>query len=269
MPRLSEMPKGDAMAFLIYGGAGKGKTEFCGSCGSRTLLINTGLGILTLQSPEFKKRWKSDPIVETIIEETLPDKATGHHQVCDILDNYLNPEHPQFNDFDVVCVDDATALRRMAMSLALEINGDLEKSKSTAAIKKYQQKIVAVQDYGQEMDIVDTFLIDYISLCKKLGKHFILTAHERYEFGKPPGIGQPAPLIKTKPGFTGRTFPDSVQGHFDFTWHMETMGGGTAMKFYARTVGDSSMDAKSRIGGVFPVMWENPNWPATLQKIKG
>ncbi len=270
MPRLSEIEVGESVVMLVYGPSGSGKTHFAGTAGSRTLIANTGVGIVTLKSPGFKARHPGvDPIVETVYEGILPDKAAGHDQLCDLLDRYLDPKNPEFNEYDTVVIDDATALRRMAMNKALEINADLDKSKSLTASRKHGSLVVAVQDYGEEMAIVDQFITDYIMLCKKHNKHFILLAHERNEYGKAAGIGQPKPLIKTRPGFTGQTFPDSVTGHFDHVWYLETQGGGDRVFYYARTAGDSALTAKTRWDGVFPVRIQNPNFLNVVKTIRG
>lgn len=254
---------------LVYGPSGSGKTHFIGTAGSRTLIINTGLGIATLQSKGFKQRYPGvNPIVETVVESYLPDKATGHNEVCDILDRYLDPKNPLFNEFDTVAIDDATALRRMAMSLALEVNEDLQKSQSLKSSRKHGQLTVAVQDYGEEMNIVDKFLVDYISICREQNKHFILTAHERVTFGKPPTIGAPAPVLKIRPGFTGSTFPDSVTGQFDLVWYLETQGAGDRVLYKARTAGDSALVAKTREDMTFPVLVSNPNFLEVVKKIR-
>lgn len=270
MPRLSQLEKGESIVQLVYGAAGVGKTHYAGTAGSRTVIFNTGVGISTLQSPGFQKRYPgTDPIIETVYEGILPDKASGHDELCDKLDFYLNPNNPEFNEYDTIVVDDATSLKRMAMSKGLEINHDFGKSKSLEASRKHGSLTVAVQDYGEEMAIVDQFITDYIMLCKKHNKHFILLAHERVEYGKAPGIGQPPPVIKVRPGFTGRTFPDSVTGHFDHVWYFETQGGGDRIFYSARTAGDSALVAKTRWDGVFPVMLKNPNFLDVVKTIRG
>jgi hypothetical protein len=91
MPRLSDMIPGASVVCLYYGGSGMGKTEFCGTAGSRALGINIGGGLATLQSEKFKLRHPNcDPIIETVAEESIPDKALGFDAVGDIIDKYLN-----------------------------------------------------------------------------------------------------------------------------------------------------------------------------------
>jgi hypothetical protein len=275
MPRLSELVRGTSLVGLVYGGAGSGKTEFCGTAGSRSLFINIGKGIETLHSPGFKSRNPdSDPIIETIFEEYLPEKAEGHNKLTDLLDLYLDPKHPMFNEFDTVIIDDATALKRMARNLALEINRDLNKSQSLEQSKKHRQVVTAVQDFGEEMNIVNKFIVDYSGICKSYNKHFIVTAHERLTFKQPVNsqgkaiFGASRVLDNTRPGFTGETFPDDIQGEFDFVWHMETQGGADRIFHFARTKGDSQLAAKTRWDGLFPIRWQNPNFLKAVDAVR-
>lgn len=269
MQKLSEMPKGEAVTLLVYGSTGTGKTELVGTAGSRTVIINIGLGTVTLQSKGFKIRNPNiDPFIETIQEEILPDKATAFDQTCELLDSILDPKNPIFNEYDTIAIDDATALRRFAMSKGLEING--REGKSNSLIKSKASGVIqkAIQDYGIEMDFIEQFIIHYVSECKRLNKHLILTAHERVEYNKPTTIGGVSTINKIRPGFTGQTFPDNVTGHFDLIWHLETMGAGDRVIHQARTVGDSSLTAKTRWDGMFPVMLSNPNFLKIVEVIR-
>lgn len=265
MPRLSELKKGSSIAILFYGGSGCGKTNFCGTAGSRALGINIGGGISTIQSEKFKLANNNpDPIIETITEEAVPDKAIAFDRVCDILDVYLSK---QLNDFDTVWIDDITALRRFALNKGLEVNQKLGKSKSRAIGKEYDVVVSTVQDYGIEMSLMEQFVIEYISICRSANKHLIMTAHERINFNAPTAIGAEPTVSSIKPGFTGRTFPDAVTGHFDLVWHAEKLGGGEQIKYRARTVGDGSLTAHTKIG-VFPTILEKPNFLEVVKKIQ-
>lgn len=269
MPRLSEMETTASISMLLYGASKAGKTWFIGTAGSRTLIINTGLGLMTLKSPGFTKKYPGvDPIVETIIEDAIPDNAKGFDELCDVLDKYLNPGSPFFNEFDTVVIDDATQLRRLAMNKSLEINGKEEKSQSLVKSKKYGMQIKAVQDYGGEMDLIDQILLDHIGICRKHGKHFIVTAHERIQYNKPSGIGAIPTVAKIRPGFTGSTFPDAVTGHFDLVWYLEKMGSGERTMYKCRTSGNSSLIAGGRCAGVFEEFIDTPSFPEVLRRIK-
>lgn len=264
MTRLSDLPIGESVVQLIYGPAGVGKTEYCGTAGSRAGIINCGLGLVTLQSPGFKKRHPNvNPEIETIVEEAIPDEATAFDEVCDKADLLLDNK-----DVDTFIVDDVTALRRFAMNKALEINQSTKKSDSLNKSRKLRAQIIAVQDYGIEMDLIAKFVITYIGICKEKKKNFILVAHERVSYNKPSQIGAPPTVNSIRPGFTGQTFPDEITGHFDLVWHFENQGAGERVLYKARTVGDSNLVAKTRWGGLFPVLIDNPNFQDVVKRIR-
>lgn len=262
--RLSDIPPGSSITILAYGAAGTGKTEFCGTAGSRAGIINCGLGIVTLQSPGFKKRHPNvNPRVETIVEEAIPDNAEAFDKVCDVADAFLDCD-----DVDTLIIDDVTALRRFALNKGLEINQITGKSQSLVTSKKNSARIVAVQDYGIEMDLIEQFIVEYTGICKAKNKNLIITAHERLTYNKPAQIGAPATLNSTRPGFTGQTFPDQVTQHFDFIWHFFTQGAGERILYKARTAGDSGLVAKTRWSGLFPVIVDNPNFLDIVNKVR-
>lgn len=267
MPRLSEMPQGASVTCLYYGGSGVGKTNFCGTAGSRALGINIGGGLATIQNPNFRKRHPNvNPIIETIFEESIPVKATAFDAVGDVLDSYMN-DPVKLDEVDTFWVDDITALRRFAMNKGLEVNQQLNKSKSLAAAQKHDFLVVAVQDYQAEMSLMEQFVIHYVSRCKELNKHLIMTAHQRVTYNPPTAIGGEQTVNNIKPGFTGKTFPDYITGNFDLVWHAEKLGGGEGIKYRARTVGDNSLTAHTKIG-LFPTLLENPNFLDVVKKIR-
>lgn len=265
MPRLSDLPVGESVTMLIYGPAGSGKTEFCGTAGDRTLIINTGLGIVTLQSKGFRTRHKSNPFIETVTEDPIPNAAYGFDKVCDIIDDYLKNHK---DEFDTIIIDDVTALRRFAMNKGLEINQKLNRSKTATTRSQLEVIVPGIQDFSIEMNLIEQFIITYVSIAKENNKHFILTAHERVNYNKPASLGEPPTVNSIRPAFTGQTFPDSVTGHFDCVWHFETMGAGERIMYNARTAGDSALVAKTRWSGVFPVIVKNPNFLEVVAKIR-
>lgn len=249
MPRLNDLPKGESVIGLIYGPAGSGKTDLLGTAGNEALIINIGMGIATLQSQSWKKRNPNcNPIIETILEDAIPNTAEAFDKVCDIIDEYLEKYR---SEIKYLIIDDATALRRFAMNKGLEINQKLGKSNSLSRSKQDDYVAIAVQDYGIEMDLIDKFIIGYTSICRDMGLHFFMSAHERVQYNAPRTIGETPTINSVKPGFTGRTFPDSVTGHFDLVFYTEVKGSGDRAHYQVRTVGDSSLVAKCRFGGIF------------------
>jgi hypothetical protein len=249
---LNEIPKAESETFLIYGPSGAGKTRLLGTCGDRTLIVSNGGGISTLKSPKFKELVGSNPIVVELNatdENRELDFSKVHDALCDTLD-YALEKFPE--RFDYVCVDDATFMRRGAMYKGLEIGAASNKSNTKKNILEvYNELVPAVQDYGMEMGILDTFFATYTQICKEAKKHFIVCAHERLSYSKPARIGEPPELIKTAPAFTGvDKNPSGVALYFDNVWYMECLSAEQGM-WRIRTVGHDKLIAKTRFDGVF------------------
>ena len=189
--QLADLPRGEAQTFLCYGGSGTGKTRFAGTAGDRTLFIDNGHGIATLQSPAFRKDVNANPIVISLYEKLGPkgvfDGATVFNAICDTID-YALEKFPE--RFDTIVVDDATALRKGALNRGLEINQLTGKSKTQKeVVERFDIVIPAVQDFGVEMNLIEQFIAGYTTICKEAGKHFILNAHERITYRKGDKIG--------------------------------------------------------------------------------
>jgi len=269
VPRLNEIPLGKSISAIFYGGSKTGKTVLAASGGDKTLFINIGNGIVTLQSDWFRKNYgNSNPIIETVTEEYVPSVAKGYDRVCDIIESYLKDKP---NEFDTIVVDDATNLRRMAMTKGLELNQALGKSKTKEILKSNKMVDVivpTVADFGAEMALIEQFIGAYTTIAQEAGKNFIMTAHERLTFEKGKAIGDIPTLKKVSPGFTGQTFPDSVTGVFDIVWHTEAVGSGAQTQYRVRTRGDESLTAGTRYPELFPTLYVNPNFSHIIKAIK-
>lgn len=272
---LDNMSVDESVTMLLYGGAGTGKTWFVATAGPRTLIINIGNGLVTIQSPVVKKLYYQEgmPIVATIHEER--DSQTGIFKtaqafdaVCDAIDVALE----KFGDrFDTIAVDDATQLRAFASNKALEIGGMDQRSKTLEKAKKYGTVLMAQQDFLGEMNLIEQFVAGTVDIAKKHGKHFILTAHERYIYKKMKDqqgkvIGEE--IERIRPAFTGKTFPDDVTAHFDLVWHMEVVSTGAGPVFRAHTEDYARIRAKSRYPKVFKGVEPNPNFLKIVAAIK-
>lgn len=272
--RLEERKPGEAWILLYYGASGSGKTYFAGTAGPRTLFINIGFGIDTLMSPAFTERYPDArrmitvDINERIGTEKDPTLLTARafDLVTDVIDHALK----HFPDaFDTVAIDDATFLRKIAMNKAMELlrGSSRDETKRTVNLADYVKP--ELPDFGEEMRMIEWFLATYIPILKEQKKNLIMTAHQRQIYGKPPKMGDEAPLKRVLPGFTGKTFPDQVPAYFDDVFYAEVIAGGPKGQVYrARTAGNSLELGKARHGGVFPTVISNPNFLEMLAKIR-
>lgn len=270
---LNEYEKLEGISLISYGASGTGKTGFAGTAGSRTFYIDLGHSSVTLKSPGFLARNKDyNPILAEISEASIdgkgvPDKATGFDTLVSTMNLALTKEY--IDRWDTMVIDEMTALSRFAMFKGLEINQNLRKSKSREESQANKSLVIVVQDFGQEMNLIEGFITEAVEvICKKAKKNLILVAHQRLIYGKAPSIGDEAPLLKVMPGFTGKTFPDTIVGLVDWVLYHECVGGGDKPIYRVRTSGDEKLIAKVRHDGVFKTLESNPNFLDMLQRVK-
>lgn len=256
---------------LIFGGSGTGKTWFAGTAGPRTLFVNIGNGIRTLESIGFLKKYPDAAqmltvdVTEKLTHTGLPEAATAFDTISDVVDFCLDKRS---DEFDTIVIDDASALKQFAMNKGLELNQKIGKSQSLSKGKQLELQVKAIQDYGIEMDLIEQFLDGYCRICREAGKNFIVTAHERTIYKKGDTPGEIPTIYKIKPGFTGQTFPDQVPRHFDWVFHSEVVAAGGGPVYRMNTVGDEIITGKCRDAGVFQTIEKNPNLKEMLDRVK-
>lgn len=271
---LNEQEQDRYITLLYFGGNGTGKTYFIATAGSRTLIINIGNGLVTINNPLIKAKFYQDglPIVSTIHEERDPKtnifkSADAWDKVADAIDFGLK----HFSDkFDTIVIDDASMLKAFAAHKGLELSEPSGKSHTLKNARSDGAIAMAIQDYGMEMALIEQFVAGTIALCKSRRKHFILTAHVRETFKKLKDaqgkvIGEE--VEKTRPGFTGRTFPDDIARHFDMVWYATVLQASPAPVFRAQTNESKSINAKSRYPGVFDEHELNPNFLDIVRRV--
>lgn len=267
--RLGEYVPGTAWILLYYGPSKSGKTFFSGTAGPRTLFINIGEGIETLMAPAFVNRYPETArkmIMVDIREKNPQGIAEAFDLTCDAL-AYALKTFP--DKFDTVVLDEATAFRKYAMNKATELNTEARTSQAAKRERRTEEFLKPdIGDYGTEMQMIEWFLGTYIPKMKEANKNFIMLAHERQIFVKGKKIGDEQILKKIQPGFTGKTFPDTIPAYFDDVWHSEQIGGGNNVVYRARTAGSEMEVGGARHGGVFSVMETDPNFLKMLDRIR-
>jgi hypothetical protein len=217
----------------------------------------------------------SNPIVVRIEEKVgprgVPDLADAYYKVTDAIDYALAHFAA---DFDTVCVDEMTALRRYAMYRGLEYNQKTRRSTTLKKLEDDDMFLPAVQDWGAEMSLIEQFCTGYTSILKHHGKHFLLAAHQRFLLEKPRNkdgevlIGEPQVVKEVRPAVTGAQFPDTISALFDNVWRCERASGGEQTVYRLRCIGDEIIVAGTRHAGVLPAIIRRPNFLTILSHIK-
>lgn len=265
--RLKDYKPGEAWLLLLYGQSKVGKSYFAGTAGSRTLYLNVGDGIDTLLMPSFTNKYGkiADDMIVVDIREDRPGSPA---EAFELTIRALKKAFEELRDeFDTVVLDEATSFRRYAVNKAMEINTAVRTTgKRGSSIETFVAPEIG--DYGTEMKMIEWFLNHALPIFKEEKKNFLMLAHERQIFGKPPKIGEDAPLKKVMPGFTGKTFPDQVPKYFDDVWRMEAVGGGNNIVYRIRTAGTEKEVGGSRHGGIFNTVEPDPNYLSMLSRIR-
>ena len=276
--RASDLKESPNLSALIYSKKGGGKTTLAASGGDRTVFIFAGAGISgakTLQSPWFKEKVGTNPFIvelhEELNEKRLPKKATLLDQITHAIDWWLKN---RLDDWDTMVVDDAANTRKAAMFKGFEINQEAGLSKAWSKTEHYAIPMPGIQDYGQEMKIMQWFVETYIELLEAAGKNFLFLAHERYTYSKSKDakgnviVGDSDIISSIRPGFVGKTLPDDITANFDEIWHLTKIGMGESGRVKLDCYGDAQVLASTRHSGILKATELDPNFKDIMERIK-
>lgn len=263
--RLKDRKPGESWICMVYGPSKTGKTYFAGTAGKNTLFINVGDGLETLMSPAFTSKYPGANEMIVVDVREADSVATAFDIITEGIDHALK-HFP--GRFDTIVLDEATALRKYALNKAMELN-TAGRTSSTRKNRRDEYVKAEIGDYGTEMDMIEWFLGEYIPTFKRENKHFLMLAHERQVFTKPPKVGDEAVLKRVMPGFTGKTFPDKVPAFFDDVFHSEVItDAGSNASYRLRCAGNDMELGGTRHGGVFDVIEKDANFLKMLERIR-
>ena len=259
--------------FLSFGGMGSGKTFASGTMPGRiyVLCIGGANEVITLMSPDFtsKHPHKKGLITYDSVKENLGKRgsfseAVGYDACCDLLDAALELDRSGEASFDSLVVDGSTGLRGLAMNKSMEITYATSKNVDKSSMKKFRDHGIIIpqdNDYFGEQSLIWKF----VNWCFSLDKHFNLITHV-WEATKQNRATRESTILSLKPSFTGKQ-RDSIPTLFDNVWYFSTSGGKKSMQYEAQTQGDEIVEARTRFGGVVPVLYRDVNYEDAIKKF--
>ncbi len=276
--RALDLPDTTTLSAIVYGKKGCGKTTLAASGGDRTVMIYPGAGISgakTIRSPWFKKEIRTNPFVvelhEELNEKRLPKEVTLFDQITKAIDWWLEN---RIDDWDTMVIDDVANTRKAAMFKGFAINQLAGLSKAQSKTETHGVPMPGIQDFGQEMNIMQWFVESYIEILEEAGKNFLVLAHERYTFSKPKDskgnviIGDKDIVDSIRPAFVGRTMPDDITTNFDEVWHLTKIGTADSGIIKLDCYGDGQVLANTRHAGVLKPFESNPNFKEIMERIR-
>lgn len=267
---------GDREKFLFYGEFGTGKTYAALTAPGPIYVMCVGPEneLKTALGPSFTKQHgnKLSEIQYDVIEEPrgkrgMFTEATGYDRVCDTLDEALELRRKGDFPFQTLVIENATTLSEYAMHKVMVLGASGTGKESSKALKRLRDHnilIPADYDYKSEMSLMDQF-IDWVY---HLDVHVVLIAHEHVEstFDR---TERTQHIVSLKPQFIGKN-RINIPRLFDNVWRFSAAGGHKGRRYMAQTDGtdDPPVKAKTRVGGILPLMYSNVNLEDAIAKIQ-
>lgn len=260
MPQpLGDEVVGEHEKVLLYGMPGTGKTFAGGTMPGNVyfLLIGGRNELKPLRSPSFRDKYPEkegcfayDWVTETRGSRGTFQEAEAFDRACDLLDEALEldrkGEVPGIESFDSVVIDNATMMGNVQMNKAMSIN-QLRSKGGSKALKRLREHNIVIpgdNDWMSKMSLMTQFT-DWLF---SLDKHILFIAHEWRET-RTNRSDHTQTITSVRPLFTGKNRED-IPLMFDNVWRTTTSGGGRNQQFECQTVGDGTVLAKTRFGGV-------------------
>jgi hypothetical protein len=244
---------GEHERFILYGKPKVGKT-FC------ALTLPPPIYFLTFVDASEAKVFYSKSFqakVKLRPEDLLIDVATSSQHAKDLANKAMEDDAsgkgPQFNS---IVVDSASELIEFQLESAMGLVDSVLKDKDVSNPHK--------GEWGQAQNIMRIF----VSELYAVPKHLAFVAHE-YEI-QAPGPGQTSVVVAVTPWFIGKQRTDMGR-KFDNVWRFTRDGSGM---YAARTEagtdpkGGYAITAGSRIDGVVPRDYSNPNLTDAIKKFR-
>ena len=266
----------DNEKFLLYGQAKTGKTHTALTAPEPILFHAIGgkNEAKTYYSKDFQDRHGKKEIILDVAREQY-DKygrcknPIGYDMACAQLERNLELDEQgklktSTGGFSTLIVDNASVLTEFQSNKVFYLLDMLGAGGEKTTYAKMMAHGIRTEIDGDWKGIM-SLMKDYVSWLFSLEKIVIFIAHE-YEVEVRSRSKQSTTVVGVKPQFIGK-HRNKLPSDFDNVWRHHRNG----QFFEARTIAQGAepkVTAGSRIGGIIPANYRNPNISETISKYK-
>lgn len=261
--------------FLLHGRSGTGKTETAASAPEPQWWLTPGgrNELKTAFSPGFIQRKGRRNIFVTAVKEDrekgqMTDNPSGYDRCCDAVDSFLYWNQKEGAGVKTIVIDNATILEEYMMNKAIMAEYILASSKDKTVLNA-ERNFGIRKPHDSTWGGAQSFMDRFTNWLKELPFHLVFIAHsyeswEQQDEGKG---GRKRILKGVAPLFVGAQRV-SIMNKFDNVFYHYVQGGGRSLTFGAQTIRDEIVDAKIRVGGLWPEYVGNPNLSDIIESFK-
>ena len=255
---IGDLEDSDWLRILIFGPPKVGKTALAMTFPHPALADFDAGGVKVIKSPWFRQTYP-EQVIDGVIrfksfspqtdEHGLPEGTVFFDAIKWINKVIADPSR------QTIVADSLTTVSKAALAAALPVAKKRGRSKTWAHAKEDHLLLLAKQDFGAEMGVMEQLLDQSMKIHDK---HFIAIAHEREDKTESGTIVGRSPLI------TGDRLRAKVAFWFDEVWHMTANASGMRI-LHCQPYG-VQRSIGSRLG--MPKEIENPSYDKIMAHLR-
>lgn len=269
--------------FLLYGEPKTGKTLTALTAPEPIYVLCVGPAneLKTRWSKAYMDRYPGERAIffDEAVEDygkmgEITDNPVGYDRAMEFLEKLFMSvkkgdrewSNGAYDRPETIIVDNATVFSEYQMNKAIAAGYDLANVKANTAMAR-------LRDYGivkpadSDWGAAQSLMTKFISFTFTQPFHFVFIAHEYKEQKAKAGNNREREEVGVYPLFIGQQRTQIARA-FDNVWRHSVVGGGRTAAYQAQTDGDDIVVAGTRVGGVLPQFYQNPDLTRVIEKFK-
>lgn len=248
---------------LIWGPSKAGKTVLAGSF-PKPLFVDYDDGMESIKTA-IRKGWidqdEEDVRFTTFYEEEKEEfgyvkNPTALENSVDFVNYWLQDE--RHDEWETLVLDSVTSMCNYAINQALKNLNKLESyTDSFSKSSRVSMRIMARQDWGPAMSLVENIIDEMREKADLLGKHLVIIAHEHHE------TTDSGAILTKEPHVIGQVLRQHLPNKFDEVWYLSRNKSGDRV---LQTEETNRVVAGSRLG--VPDGLEDPTYKRIMESIQ-